>query len=185
MTGKIAEKIFLFKIETKKDPEAFGQLYDLYIEKIYRFVYFKVGNKEEAEDLVSEIFLKVWNYLLSEDRKEIASFSGLVYKIARNCLIDFYRSRSTKTANLTLEMVENLTIESKDFKKIELGQEVEDLLVYLRKLKQDYQEVLVLRYIEELDISEIAEILGMSRVGVRVTLHRAIKKLKEMVENKN
>lgn len=189
MTGKIAEKLLLYKIETKKDSEAFGQLYDLYIEKIYRFVYFKIGSKEESEDITSEVFLKVWNYLISNDRKEISSFSGLVYKVARNCLIDFYRLKSYKQELVynfeTVIELEEHGEESKEILRVEINQEMEGLLKNIRRLKQDYQEVLLLRYIEELSIREMAEILGMSGVGVRVTLHRATKKLKELVEEKS
>ena len=54
----IKEKLWLLQVRTQKDPEAFGYLYDAYIEKIYRFVYFKVGSREEAEDIASEVFLK-------------------------------------------------------------------------------------------------------------------------------
>ena len=70
MKLKMEEKALLFKIRTKKDSAAFGELYNLYVEKIYRFVFFKINNKEETEDITSDVFLKVWNYLIENRKKE-------------------------------------------------------------------------------------------------------------------
>ncbi len=183
MKQKIKEKILLFKVRTKRDPEAFGELYDMYVERIYRFVYFKISNKEEAEDITSDIFLKVWNYLIDNQDKEIQSFAGFVYRITRNAVIDFYRERAKKTEC----SIENLVIVSDDktLQNIETSQEVVQLLETLKKLKQEYQEVILLRHVEELSISEISEILSKKKTNVRVILHRATKKLKELSENHN
>ena len=94
MKDKIQEKKLLYKIVVHKDAEAFGSLYDVYVERIYRFVFYKVGTREDTEDLVSDIFLKTWNYLVSNKNTEVRSFSGLVYKVARNAVIDLYRKRA-------------------------------------------------------------------------------------------
>lgn len=179
MKPKVSEKLLLLKIKTKKDPDAFANLYDLYIEKIYRFVYFKVNNKEEAEDIVSDVFLKVWNYLIESKKREIESFSGLIYQITRNKVIDYYRKKA-KEKNYSLEDVVILAPD-KNFAKIETNLEVERLLKYIKKLKSDYQEVLMLRYIEDLGIGEIAKILDKKKTNVRVILHRATKKLKQII----
>src|SRR3989338_5724102 len=89
---KIQEKLLLLKVR-KKDPDAFGQIYDLYVTSIYRFIYFKVANRADAEDLTSEVFLKIWQYLIDcED--EIDNLRALIYKFARNLVIDFYRERA-------------------------------------------------------------------------------------------
>ncbi len=179
MRLKMKEKILLFKIRTKKDSAAFGELYDLHIEKIYRFVYFKVNNKEESEDITSEVFLKTWNYLIENTDKEVESFTGLVYRVARNLIIDFYRERARKPEC----SIESVVLVDKDdnFKKVETNQEVERLMVVIKKMKQEYQEVLLLKYVEELSTAEIAKILEKTQTGVRVTLHRATKKLQELL----
>jgi len=183
MTRKLNEKWLVYQVRAKKDPEAFASLYDLYVEKIYRFVYFKVNNKEEAEDIVSSVFLKVWSYLIEYTEKEIDSFSGLIYKIARNLVIDYYRERGQMKKE-ALETAEELGENEKNYETIAINMEVEQLMVVIKKMKQDYQEVLLLKHVEELSTAEIAEILGKTQVGVRITLHRAIKKLQEMIKNK-
>ena len=71
--------------------------------------------------------------------------------------------------------------EDKEFRRVEANQELEKLLLTIKQLKQEYQEVVLLRYVEEMSISEIAEILSKSTLNVRVTLHRAGKKLRELV----
>ena len=140
MTTNIKERKFLYLVRTKKDKQAFGNLYDLYVEKIYRFVYFKINNKEEAEDITSEVFLKTWNYLMENDKKELSSFSGLIYRIARNSIVDHYRKKAKKQEVFLEEGVERLS-SSSDKEAVEDSYDMENLMVLIKKLKQDYQEV--------------------------------------------
>lgn len=179
----IEEKMLLYKITTKRDTESYGQLYDLYIEKIYRFIYFKVHSKEEAEDLTSEVFLKAWQYMIEKSPGAIESVSGLLFSIARNTIIDSYRQKARRPT-VSLEVIEEMASEKNEHEQIDVVHEVEHLLATMKKLKQDYQEVLVLKYIEELKINEIAKVLGKSSINVRVLLHRAVRKLKDLSEAK-
>lgn len=181
MQGKLNEKLLVYKVRMKKDPEAYGELYDLYVKKIYRFVYFKIPVKEEAEDITSTVFLKVWNYLIEYTEKEIDSFSGLIYKVARNTVIDFYRSRS-QNHELPLAEIEEVEAEENLIQKTETAFDAKQLVGQIKKLKQDYQEAMLMRYVDDLTVGEIAKILGKSRTGVRVMLHRAVKKLKELLD---
>lgn len=180
MSGIWKEKTLLFRLQTKQDPEAFAELYDLYVKRIYRFVYFKVSGHEEAEDIVSEVFLKSWNYIIGNSDKEVKSFSGLLYRIARNSIIDYYRKRAGSPENLLED--QDVGDEGKWSKELNERIDNQQIIVAIRKLKQEYQEVLTLRYVDGLDIDEIADITGKGNVAVRVTLHRALKKLKEFVE---
>ncbi len=183
MSSVIREKILLYRIFTKKDTDAFAELYDLYVKRIYRFVFFKVGSHENAEDVTSEVFLKSWQYLIggSESASEIKSFSGLLYRIARNSIIDFYRARANKT-EVALDEDMDVSDSGNWYKVLEQKMETEKIVEAIKKLKQEYQEVLTFKYIDELEIKEIAEIVGKGQIAVRVTLHRALNKLKEIVE---
>jgi len=180
MSGTWKEKTLLFRLQTKQDPEAFAELYDLYVKRIYRFVYFKVAGHEEAEDIVSEVFLKSWNYIIGNKEKEIKSFSGLLYRIARNSIIDYYRKRAGSPENLSED--QDLGDGGKWYADLNDRIENQRIIESIRKLKQEYQEVLTLRYVDDLQIDEIAEITGKGNVAVRVTMHRALKKLKEITE---
>ena len=179
---KIQEKLLLLKVR-KKDPDAFGQIYDLYVTSIYRFIYFKVANRADAEDLTSEVFLKIWQYLIDcED--EIDNLRALIYKFARNLVIDFYRQRAKRELIGDEEMM--LKVEDSRqqniLSQIETKSDLGNIEIVLAGVKDVYREVLVLRYIEELSISEMAKILEKSKGSVRVLLHRALKIVREGVK---
>ena len=176
------EKLLLYKIITKRDTASYGLLYDNYVEKIYRFIYFKVQSREDAEDLTSEVFLKAWQYIINKTPTEIESVSGLLFSIARNSVIDLYRERAKKPL-VSIEVVSEVMAEEKEKESFDYKEEVAHMIGLIKKLKQDYQEVLLLKYVEELKITEIAKVLGKSSVNVRVLLHRAVKKLKELSKN--
>ncbi len=176
--NKLTEKLLLFRIQTKRDPEAFAKLYDAYVKQIYRFVFFKVNNREQAEDISADVFLKAWNYL--QENKEVQSFSGLLYRMARNAIIDLYRARASQPGLLSEDV--EVSDKGKWQERIEISIANESVVAGLKKLKQEYQEVITLRFVEELDIPEIAEIMNKKKVAVRVTLHRALKKLQDILE---
>lgn len=183
MSGNFSEKLLLFKLRTKHDPESYAKLYDIYVEQIYRFVYFKVSSHEEAEDITSEVFLKAWHYI--QEGHEIKSFSGLLYRMARNSIIDLYRKKSSKPESFLEDQLDaglEIGDKGKWMSEINSKLEAEKILKALKKLKQEYQEVITLRYVDELELEEIAEIIGKGRIAVRVTLHRAVKKLQELLE---
>ena len=182
MKGWLKEKLLLLRLK-KKDPDAFGEIYDLYVSKIYRFIYFKVSSVEEAEDLTSEVFLKTWQYV--SDGKEIENLNAILYKIARNIVIDFYRDRAKKEI-LEEELLVKAEVEVKkgELEKLQMNLDLKDIEESLRELKDEYREIIVLRFIEELSISEIALILEKSKGAVRVLIFRALETLKEVLENK-
>jgi len=173
------EKKLLYRVQVHKDADAYATIYDLYIEKIYRFVLFKISNVQEAEDITSDTFLKTWQYL-TRRKRNIKSISGLLYKIARNAVIDAYRNKG-KNETYSIEHAHTLPCKANQ-DAIEVKQEVDALLISIKRLKQEYQEAVLLRYVEELSIAEVAEIVGKSNASVRVLLHRAIKKLHSIHE---
>jgi len=176
----LKEKILLSKVKARKDPEAFAELYDLYVNSIYRFIYFKVSSVEEAEDLTSDTFLKTWEYLNKERR--IENFKALLYRIARNLVIDFYRKKSLAESELLDE--ERISDKADNrlnlTEKIQVKMEIVELENNLSKLKDEYKEVIILKFVEGFSINEIAKILEKPKGNVRVLIHRAVKALKEI-----
>lgn len=178
----IKEKFLLYKIQAKQDADAFAELYDKYIGEIYRFIFFKVSHREEAQDLTSEVFLKTWNYLANHPHdKEIKSFRGLIYRIARNAVVDFYRARAQRHECALDEVVQYRAEDISSYTHIELKAEAARILQALKKMKREYQDIILLKYVEEMSVGEIAESLDKSQTAVRVTLHRATKVLKRML----
>jgi len=184
MKTKFKEKILVGRLKLK-DKEAFSQLYDIYIDKLYRFIYFKVSNIQEAEDLTSQTFLKIWQCALEGKIKIGGSFQAFLYKTSRNLIIDYYRRNLGKESYSIEEGRErglDIVDKSKQIEKeIENKLETEKIEQKIKNLKSEYQEVIVLYYLNELSIPEIAEVLNKKSGAVRVLLHRAIKSLKEEI----
>src|SRR3989338_8438418 len=180
-TSKIQEKLLLSRLK-KKDPEAFAQVYDLYVTPIYRFIYFKVSTHQDAEDLTSEVFLRMWHYVI-ETEESIQNLKALLYKTARNLVIDFYRRRATREFTMEDEALMNVEDDRQQslLSKIETKAEMKNIELVLRKMKDEYREVIILKFIEELSISEIAKILDKSKGAVRVLLHRALKVVRDLL----
>jgi len=180
------DKTLILRIRTEKSQDAYAALYDKYVERIYRFVYLKVSSKEYAEDITSDVFLKTWNYLVGPSGKEIKSFSGLVYRIARNRVVDFYRERGRRQQQEQPieELASDPSVRASQEKDVDTIIEHDSIVATIMQLKQEYQDIIFLKHVEELSTREIAEILGKKQTAVRVTLHRAMKVLREMTETK-
>ncbi len=182
MNRKLKEKFLLFELRIKKDPEAFGKIYDLYVSQIYRFIFFKVSNKEEAEDLTAEVFLRTWQYINEMGAETIGNLQAFLYQVARNAVIDYYRERAQKNLSTFSVVPEGLEDRGQNLKeKIQNASLMEETNRALRQLKDEYREVIVLRFIEEMSVSETAKVLGKSKGAVRVLLHRALKALRELM----
>ena len=184
MRNRLAEQILFLKVKNK-DKEAFGKFYDLYISRIYRFIFFKVSSVSDAQDLTSEVFLKLWQYI--RDDKKIENLNALIYRIARNSVIDFYRQKSRRDDREELieeNHLPQIIDEANDLAdKQAISSEVKVMLKGLENLKEEYKEVIVLRYLDELSITEISDVLNKSKGSVRVLIHRALNVLKQSVEN--
>lgn len=178
--NKFTEQLLLVRIQEGKDQKAFSKLYDLMIDPIYRFVYFKVNDKEVAEDLVADIFLKAWKGLIGDGQK-VKHLKSYLYIIARTRVIDHYRSQAKK---LDVVLEEGMNQEnSEDLHELVSNKfEVATIKTLLNKLKDSYQEVIILRHVNELSLNEISKVLDKSAGATRVLLHRAEQALKREYE---
>jgi RNA polymerase sigma-70 factor, ECF subfamily len=176
------EKLLLIRLK-KKDPNAYAEVYDLYVTPIYRFIYFKVATQQDAEDLTSEVFLKIWQYITETDH-DIDNLRALLYRTARNLVIDSYRRKATRDLVQDIEILENIRDEKQQtlLLHIETVVDMRNMERVLRKMKDEYREVLILRYIDELSIAEIANVLEKTKGSVRVLIHRALKVARDLAE---
>ena len=160
------------------DTTAFGVLYHRYVGKVYRFIFFRINEKDLVDDLTNEVFLKTWQQIQAE--KRIDNLQAYLYRVTRNLIIDHYRQRREQ---IDIEKVEHLVDDAQDLlDEMNLNTEIKDLLKKIDELRDDYKEILLLRYVEDLTIKEIADILDKSVGAVKVMTHRAIKKLKEIYD---
>jgi len=134
--------------------------------------------------VTSEVFLKTWQKISRSD-EEIKNIRALFYKIARNLIIDFYR-QSGKEKNISLNEVvvddRQLVVDEQQLDEFQLSGDKIVLNQALQKLKEDYREAIVLKYINEFSVAEIAEVMQRSKGSVRVLIHRALKALREILK---
>lgn len=163
------------------NTEAFGKLYDFYVDAIYRYIFFKVG-REDALDLTENVFLKVWGNLRSYKRCK-SYFSSWIFRIAHNAVVDHYRTRKQYFPLDTDVVDEKLQNNPVVLAEQALSHEV--LRTAIKKLKKKHQQILILKYINELENHEIARIMRRSESDLRILKFRALKALKLVLEHMN
>jgi RNA polymerase sigma-70 factor (ECF subfamily) len=164
------------------NAEAFGQLYDAYMERIYRFVYFRVEDQQTAEDLTSQVFLRAWNNL---DRFRLGGtpYLAWLYTIAHNAVIDHYRTRKVTTP------LEDVRLSQPDYAEvvendIDFAVEMSSIKSAMQTLTDDQQRVLTLKFIEGMTNDEIARHLGKREGAVRALQMRGLRALAKQLEEK-
>lgn len=158
---------------------AFGSLYDYYQPRIYRFVLIKVSRREDAEDLTHQVFLNAWQNIGSYKYLGFP-FSSWLYKIARNQVIDFYRTRHAETSLEKVDPERFIVPATAQFDATE-KMEIEKVWMAMQNLKPEHKDVVVMRFIEDLPIKEVAIALEKSEGAVKLLQHRAIKELKKIL----
>ena len=164
------------------NSEAFGQLYDAYMERIYRFVYFRVEDQQTAEDITSQVFLKAWSNL---DRFSFSRtpYLAWLYTIAHNAVIDHYRTRKAATALDDVQLSQQDHAEAVE-NEIDLSAEMKTIKEALRLLTDDQQKVLTLKFIEGMSNHEIARHLGKREGAIRALQMRGLQALAKQLEEK-
>lgn len=162
------------------DRAAVGKLYELFLDRIFRFVRFRVNSLEDAEDITQEVFMKMWRGL-GNYKADGAPFEAWLYKIARNRVIDYYRQQKTAVPfDRAGQIADNGKSPEKTAIEIISKQEA---LSGLRKLKPSYQEIIIHKFIEELENNEISAIMNKPVEHIRVLQGRAIKALRKKLVN--
>ena len=170
----------------KLSKDLFEKMYKTQVDKIYRFVFFRVGNNREvAEDLTSEIFLRALEYF--ENYNSAKSQSAWLLTIAKNCLVDYYKKQKY---NLSLEAAREddedfnkvdklfLPIAKENFTKAGLNFEITEKLTIL---SENDREIVTFHYLYGYSYLEIAQLLNMSETAVKVAAHRALKKMQTII----
>jgi len=161
------------------DAQAFGDLYERYLVPIYRYIYARIGEVREAEDLTETVFVKAWQALPKFKRGK-ASFRTWLYRVAHNLLVDHHRTHKEE-----IELPENGKLQSTSplpEEQVIATERSEYLAAGIRRLNPQYQEILTLRFINEMSHEESAQVMDKSVGAVRVLQHRALKALQEQLD---
>ena len=164
----------------KGDEEAFGRLYTQHLNAIYRYVFFRVGDEKEAEDLTEEVFVKAWE-ALPKYKIGAYPFTSWLYRIAHNLTIDYYRKQShVSLSDPDFHAV--LSASSSAEEAVEDRQKLGALAAAVQRLDSEEQEIVILRFVQGLPHQEVADMLGKSASATRVIQHRALAKLSQYLK---
>jgi RNA polymerase sigma-70 factor, ECF subfamily len=169
----------LIVLAVRGNSSAFGGLYDHYQPMIYRFVAAKVGRREEAEDITHQVFLSAWLNIKSYQQRGYP-FSSWLYQIARNQVVDYYRA---KRSDADIEAIdpEAFAVPASAQFALPTKLDMENVRRALAKLKPEYQDIIIMRFMEELSLKETAGALQKTEGAVKVMQHRAMKELKALL----
>jgi RNA polymerase sigma-70 factor (ECF subfamily) len=154
---------------------AFTALYQRYVDKIYKFVFYKTMHKETAEDLTSKVFFKVLKKI-NTYKEGSASFQTWLYTVARNTVIDHYRSQKK---DYNIDDIWDLSNKEDIAENVEVNIQIEKVKEYLKDLKTDQREIIMLRLWQGLSYKEIAEVIGKNEANCKVIYSRTVKKMRE------
>jgi len=169
----------------RNPKKKFAKIYDKYVNKIYRFIFLKVGSQEAAEDLTSQVFTKGWKRFRKS--QDIKNPSAYLYQIARAEIADYY-SKGAKFQMVSTEanpIVNSQLIDPRPTaeEEIKFQSDIEMLRTSLTQLNDDEQNIIIWRYLDGLSFKQISQIMERPEGTVRVMIHRALKELKEKMEN--
>lgn len=166
------------------DRDAFGQLYERYVERIFNYVYYRTGNTHDAEDLTARVFQRAMNHIKNYTDRGVP-FSAWLYRIAHNLVANWHRDRSRKQEIPLDDMPILPSKGDHPEKNLVRSQEQDSLLRMIRKLPGERQNLLILKFVENMSNAEIGEIMGRSEGAVKSLYHRTLLALRDQLEDQN
>jgi RNA polymerase sigma-70 factor, ECF subfamily len=160
------------------DTDAFGRLYDIYADRIYRHIYYRTSNADDARDLTQEVFAKAWQGLPKYKRTK-TPFLGWLFTISHNKIIDYYRTKKDQTyLNDEIDLENQVSSPENLAESAFTQQEIRKAIL---QLPEDQQQVVLMNFIEGFEYSEIAAALKKNEGNIRVIMHRGLKKMREIL----
>jgi RNA polymerase sigma-70 factor (ECF subfamily) len=162
----------------KKDPETFGLLYERYVGRIYNYIYYRTGNHQDAEDLTARTFYRALKHMSGYvDRG--APFSAYLYRIAHNVVANWHRDTSRRQIISLDELVMGTLKRDGPASLAEEREEQDLLLQVVHRLPPERQELLILKFVEQMRNAEIAEVMGRTEGAIKSLYHRTLVALRE------
>ena len=169
-----AEVIMLVDEASSGNFSAFGQLYEKFLDKIYRYAYYQVKDRMTAEDITETVFVKAWKQIAS-CKGHGDTFSAWLYRIAHNQVIDTIKANKS-IQTIDLDDISNL--DDPDL-AVDMKDEVEELAGMIAELPEGQRQVLILKFIEGMNNAEISRILNKSEQAIRILQMRALSRMRE------
>ena len=167
----------------KNDPKAFGVLYKRYVERIYNYIYYRTSSAKDAEDLTEKVFFKAMNHISGYKHMGLP-FSAWLYRIAHNLVANYHRD-SARKQEISLDYVPGNSLPhsvSHPESKAVQSQEVDNLLLVINNLAPNRQELLILKFVDQLSNKEIGRIMRKSEGAIKSLYHRTLLELREIMD---
>jgi RNA polymerase sigma-70 factor, ECF subfamily len=168
-------------LASRGNPEAFSYLYEKNVTRIYNYIYYRIGSASDAEDITSRVFYRAFGHINSYVDKGVP-FSAWLYRIAHNLIANWHRD-NLRRKEVPLE--DHLDLPHRvdqPEKMLEKSQETELLLKGIRRISPDRQQLILLKYLEDMSNAEIALIMGRSEGAIKSLYHRALIALREEMD---
>ena len=160
------------------DRDAFGRLYEQYIERIFNYVYYRTGNLHDAEDLTARVFQRAMNHIHNYTDRGVP-FSAWLYRIAHNLVANWHRDRSRRQEIPLNDLPVVPSKEDRPETSLVRSQEQDSLLRMIRQLPPERQNLLILKFVENMSNAEIGQIMGRSEGAVKSLYHRTLLSLRD------
>jgi RNA polymerase sigma-70 factor (ECF subfamily) len=170
--------------QAKTSPEAFGLLYEQYIDRIYSYIYYRTGNHHDAEDLTAKVFHQALKHIPRYVHRG-APFSSWLYRIAHNLVANWHRDRNRRQI-VSLDQVASVAPRGQDgpFEHAARSERRDTLLDAIQHLPADRQQLLILKFVERLPNAQIGQIMGRSEGAIKSLYHRTLVALRDDLANR-
>lgn len=162
----------------RSDADAFGVLYERYVNRIYTYIYYRTGNSDDAEDLTARVFYRAMRHIGNYHHRGLP-FSAWLYRIAHNLVANWHRDHSRRKEIPLDEALITRPIADHPEHEVLLNEERQKLLEIIRNLPADRQQLLILKFVEHLSNTEIGRIMGRSEGAVKSLYHRTLLSLRQ------
>jgi RNA polymerase sigma-70 factor (ECF subfamily) len=169
---------------SRGDKDAFGVLYERYVDRIFNYIYYRTGNVHDAEDLTARVFYRALNHIQNYTDRGLP-FSAWLYRIAHNLVANWHRDRSR---HQEIPLAETPTLRYKGAAPetaVVQTQDQEALLRIIRHLPRERQHLLILKFVEHLSNAEIGQIMGRSEGAIKSLYHRTLLALRDDLDGVN
>jgi len=168
----------------KTDPAAFGTLYKRYVERIYNYIYFRTGSTKDAEDITGKVFFKAMSNIKNYRHMGLP-FSAWLYRIAHNLVANYHRDRA-RNQEISLDDVASQILPQADRHpeaRAVHTQEIENLMATIHRLSPIRQELIILKFVDQLSNAEIGKILRKSEGAIKSLYHRTLLELRDIMNS--
>jgi len=180
MSGEIADDMQLIR-RAATDRDAFGELYERHVRRIYSYIYYRTGNHHDAEDLTARVFQRALGHI-ADFQDQGVPFSAWLYRIAHNLVANWHRDESRrKTVALDPHTTSSLPSDHPEEEAL-VAEERDDLLAAISRLPPDRQQLLILKFVERLSNAEVGQIMGRSEGAIKSLFHRTLRSLRGEID---